>query len=76
MSEKKIDPLWKEGVLTLLIILPFIMFLFGERIDNNDLFMVYGTDLFIYIYSGKNCCSAKNGKLEVVEMNCTSHDLI
>lgn len=49
MSEKKIDPLWKEGVLTLLIILPFIMFLFGERIDNNDLFMVYGTDLFIYI---------------------------
>jgi len=46
---KQIDPKWKEAVLTLLIVLPFVMLLIGQRIDNNDLFVAYGVDIFAYI---------------------------
>ena len=46
---KPVNPNFKEGVLTLCIVMPFIFLLVGKRIDNNDLFVAYGVDLVLYL---------------------------
>jgi hypothetical protein len=43
-----VDPNWKEFVLTLLIVMPFICLLGIEHIDKGEVWVVFGVDLVVY----------------------------
>lgn len=45
---QQIDPNFKEGWLTLLIVMPFIILLGIEHLDKGAVWVAFGVDLFAY----------------------------
>ncbi len=46
---QKVDPNWKEFVLTLLIVMPFICLLGIDHVGKGEVWVAFGTDLLGYV---------------------------
>jgi hypothetical protein len=48
LMNHQVDPKWKESILTILILGPFVCLLGTEHIDKGEVWVVFGIDLFVY----------------------------